>query len=328
MCNEETICERLLTAAGHQGPFKLTPIVGGRNNKVSRVQRGEQSFLLKSFFHSADDPRDRYGAETRFYEFVDRNQIAQTPKLAATSRNDKAILIEFIEGSRVRSEDIGSAEFRAAFDFAIALNSNVSGVSRLSAASEACFSLSAYCDLLDNRITRLANLASDTAALKFIHQELVPKWSATREQLCSADTGNADFDLLNSERVVSPSDFGFHNCIRQHDGSLIFYDFEYAGLDDPAKLICDFFCQVDVPVPATFLDEALDEFGRHLDRREALEIRVRTLMPIIQLKWCCILLNEFLDTDAARRTFAGSSANAAAREYQLTKARDALRQVN
>ena len=153
---------------------------------------------------------------------------------------------------------------------------------------------------LDNRITRLANLTSDTAALKFIHQELVPKWSATREQLCTADTENADFDFLNSERVVSPSDFGFHNCIRQHDGSLIFYDFEYAGLDDPAKLICDFFCQVDVPVPATFLDEALDEFGRHLDRREALKIRVRMLMPIIQLKWCCILLNEFLDIRTRR----------------------------
>ena len=98
------------------------------------------------------------GAETRFYEFVDRNQIVQTPKLAATSHNDKAILMEFIEGSRVRPEDIGPNEFRAAFDFAMALNSNVSGVSRLSAASEACFSLSAYCDLLDNRITRLANL--------------------------------------------------------------------------------------------------------------------------------------------------------------------------
>ena len=98
MRNEEAICERLLAAAGHQGPFKLTPIVGGRNNRVSRVQRGENSFLLKSFFHSADDPRDRYGAETRFYDFVDRNQIAQTPKLAATSHNDKAILMEFIEG--------------------------------------------------------------------------------------------------------------------------------------------------------------------------------------------------------------------------------------
>ena len=85
----------------------------------------------------------------------------------------------------------------------MALNSNVSGVSELSVASEACFSLSAYCELLDNRITRLANPTSDTAALKFIHQELVPKWSATREQLYTADTENADFDFLNSERRIS-----------------------------------------------------------------------------------------------------------------------------
>ena len=43
---------------------------------------------------------------------------------------------------------------------------------------------------------------------------------------------------------MSPSDFGFHNVIKKDD-FLYFIDFEYAGLDDPVKLICDFYCQPD-----------------------------------------------------------------------------------
>src|SRR5208282_1028404 len=41
-------------------------------------------------------------------------------------------------------------------------------------------------------------------------------------------------------RTLSPSDFGFHNARRRADRSLIFYDFEYFGWDDPVKPVCDF----------------------------------------------------------------------------------------
>ena len=43
---------------------------------------------------------------------------------------------------------------------------------------------------------------------------------------------------------MSPSDFGFHNVIKKKK-KLFFFDFEYAGMDDPVKLISDFICQPD-----------------------------------------------------------------------------------
>ena len=55
--------------------------------------------------------------------------------------------------------------------------------------------------------------------------------------------------LGEADRVVSPSDFGFHNALRTEDGRLAFLDFEYAGWDDPAKLVCDFELQPAVPAP-------------------------------------------------------------------------------
>ena len=44
--------------------------------------------------------------------------------------------------------------------------------------------------------------------------------------------------------MIISSDFGFHNVINKNN-KLFFIDFEYAGLDDPIKLICDFYCQPD-----------------------------------------------------------------------------------
>ena len=40
-------------------------------------------------------------------------------------------------------------------------------------------------------------------------------------------------------RVLSPSDFGFHNALRRPDGTIVFVDFEYFGWDDPAKMMAD-----------------------------------------------------------------------------------------
>ena len=63
-----------------------------------------------------------------------------------------------------------------------------------------------------------------------------------------------DRPLDPADRCVSPSDFGFHNALREPSGRLRFIDFEYAGWDDPAKLVCDFFCQPAVPAPAGAFD--------------------------------------------------------------------------
>ena len=64
--------------------------------------------------------------------------------------------------------------------------------------------------------------------------------------------------LSPDDCCLSPSDFGFHNALVDDDGQVTFLDFEYAGRDDPAKLVSDFFCQPEIPVPldyhATFID--------------------------------------------------------------------------
>src|SRR5439155_21002106 len=67
--------------------------------------------------------------------------------------------------------------------------------------------------------------------------ERVIPWSEARLQ-----SGGMSFEkeIAADQRTLSPSDFGFHNALRQADGRIIFLDFEYFGWDDPAKMIADF----------------------------------------------------------------------------------------
>jgi hypothetical protein len=120
--------------------------------------------------------------------------------------------------------------------------------------------------------------------------------------------------------VLSPSDFGFHNALRGEDGRLAFLDFEYAGWDDPAKLVCDFFFQMAVPAPRQCFDEFARGVAALVPDVAGTLARVELLRPLFGLKWCCIVLNHFSRIDLARRAFAVSDAPSG-KAGQLEKAR-------
>jgi hypothetical protein len=144
------------------------------------------------------------------------------------------------------------------------------------------------------------------------------------------DTGlDLNEELSMEERRVSPSDFGFHNAMVRENGSLCFVDFEYAGWDDPAKTVADFFCQPRVPVALAHVETMIEAcLGASRDSRRARK-RFELLFPLYRVKWCCIMLGEMLPVSARRRRF---SMNAMDREARLTtqleKARATLQKLS
>jgi len=105
---------------------------------------------------------------------------------------------------------------------------------------------------------------------------------ATQEQIVA---GSCDDALDASTRCVSPSDFGFHNALRTPSG-VKFLDFEFAGWDDPTKLVADFYLQPRVPVRPRkeILSDAMPSSTK------GLAARYSVLFPILELKWRCIIL--------------------------------------
>ena len=136
-----------------------------------------------------------------------------------------------------------------------------------------------------------------------------------------------DIEIPRGDRCLSPSDFGFHNALLAGDGRLRFIDFEYAGWDDPAKMVCDFFWQPGIPVPLHFFDLVVQRVAQFFSDA-ALPARIGLLLPVYQVKWCCILLNDFLPLGRRRRSFAGgTAAQQEQRARQLQKARQALQNL-
>ena len=307
-----------------------TPLTGGGNNRVYRVREAGRNAVLKHYFLQAADLRDRFGAERSFYNYLWSRGIRRTPEPLAWDGERRLGLLGFVDGRKLRAGEVDRAAVKQALDFILELNQpgESAAAEVLPPASEACFSGAAHLERIDHRVARLELMEGGTAldreALEFVRGRLQPAWKEARARLCQ-DYGDLERPLPPRESILSPSDFGFHNALLAPDGRLRFIDFEYAGRDDPAKLICDFFCQPQTPVPldfwAFFVGGLLD--GLKLDG--GLARRARRLLPAFQIKWCCIMLNEFGPADQARRDFAQGTASAGKRKAaQLQKARHAL----
>ena len=70
-------------------------------------------------------------------------------------------------------------------------------------------------------------------------------------------------------------------------------DFEYAGIDDLAKLTTDFMLAPSVPITADQSYVFREYLMRHADLDYNFSKRVDILYPIAQVKWICIILSYF-----------------------------------
>ena len=219
-------------------------------------------------------------------------------------------------------------------DFFCELNrhKNSAAAQELAPGSEACFTLNQHLACVERRIASLdaidASIGDNFRAVGFVRDGVTPAWRQVKSEFkTEANRQGLPLDQLlpDGDRCLSPSDFGFHNAILAEDGRLRFIDFEYSGWDDPAKMVCDFFCQPAVPVPTDCFEAFSQRVTTGLSDAEHHARRVELLLPVYRIKWCCIMLNEFLPVGRERRSFARNALNEdQRRETQLQKARDVL----
>jgi hypothetical protein len=322
---------RLAVRSGLGPVRELAPLVGGANNRAYRVECQRGAAFLKAYFRSPADPRDRLGAEFAFARFAFTAGIRALPRPLACDAVARLGLFEFMEGERPTQAT--DALVTQAAEFVNFLNEERwrPAAATLPLASEACFSIEEHLGVVGGRANRLGDIEPgsdiDREAMRFVRRILLPVWEAVRNE-ARVHTRTAGISLSRPldarSRWVSPSDFGFHNALVGIDGRAIFLDFEYAGWDDPAKLICDFFSQPAVPVPERCFDSFARTVAASSHDPAAVLARVQLLMPIYRLKWVCIRLNEFLADGGSRRRFSAGEDWEARKARQLAQARTAL----
>lgn len=329
--------EKLLAQVGQTGSFDLTAVTGGGNNRVYRIDGAFGSFALKQYFRHPADPRDRLHAEYSFLRYAWTCGVRCIPEPFAVDRETGLGLYQWLDGRKATLADVDDRAIERAIALVRQLNrpGTISQAKELPIASEACFSVAQHVRCVDRRLDNLQSIEplSDwhCEARRWVSEDVFAAWRQLRNsayQQFQTEGIELDWEIPQENRCVSPSDFGFHNAMIDPAGTLLFIDFEYAGWDDPAKFVCDFFCQVAVPVSVRYFERFMESILTSSPDAERETTRIRLLLPIYRMKWCCILLNEFLPAGSARRTFAGGEADLERRyRLQLEKARQLLQAI-
>ncbi len=306
---------------------------GGGNNRLFRVRVADgRSFALKEYPKRAGDTRDRLAAEFGALEFLHRCGIANVPHAIAADRERDFALYEWIEGEPVLQPSERDIDAAVAFVASLHANRGAAGAADLPMASESCLSAAEIVAQVGRRHERLKKVAElEPRLAQFLADEFGPTARAAEawSRQGYENLGLAfDIPIGVDRRSLSPSDFGFHNTIRRTDGRLIFVDFEYFGWDDPAKLVADFLLHPGMRLSsrlyARFRTGALGIFGE----KGAFADRLALVYPLYGLRWCMILLNEFLPERWEARQRAGAHTNReAATAGQLEKARQRISTV-
>jgi len=323
----ESCAAALCGAAGRPRPVRIEALGGGRNNQVYRLESADgAAAVMKLYFRHDEDARDRLGHEWSFACHAWHRGVRALAEPLAMDRALHAALFAELPGRACGQTDVTASSVAQAAAFLRAINADHDAVAALPIASEACFSLAEHIATVERRLARLAAMKKEGALHRMVRDfvlcDLLPGWHAVQRALQgrAAEQGMEWHARLSEGAIIlSPSDFGFHNALIDDD-RIAFVDFEYAGCDDPAKLIGDFFNQVACPVSMHHLPVMLDAAAPRAEEAA----RARLLLPLYAVKWTAILLNDFLPTGAARRRFAMSGEEGERLAEQLAAARAKL----
>ncbi len=303
----------------------------GRNSRIYRVRSGGECFALKHYPPRHQDSRDRLKTEHEALAFMERNGIAVVPRPLASDAERGYTLLSWIEGDAVDGAD--ESDIDAAADFLASLHQlgRLAQAQQQPPGAEACLSGVEIGAQLGRRMARLSSFAEADPALAHLLDQTADYLFKTVMPAVVADYQSLELSfarpLPTRSRSLCPSDFGFHNALRGAAG-LTFIDFEYFGWDDPVKLTCDFLLhpgmRLPKPLKQRFVTAALQIYGTD----PTFDPRLRLLYPLFAIRWCLILLNEFLPERWAYRVHAGGGQDwQKAKERQLRLASDLLDSV-
>lgn len=282
-------------------PTSITPLSGGANNRVYRLEFQERDPLIqKHYFTHPGDTRPRLQAEYAFLSYAWEEGLRQIPKpLAADEANGEALYTS-VPGSA--PQKVTEAMVDQALSFFLSLNQGKKRAKHLPLASEHCLTIQDYLSTVEKKLSLFQTLPPKSPFYPelstFLQKKLLPRWKKVQKELALDPTET----IPPEDLCLTPSDFGFHNALIDQE-TVYFLDFEYAGWDDPTKTACDFFCQPKCPVPIHLFEKVTTTIASTTQNPPFHLKRMKAMLPVCQIKWCCIVLNVFQKIGSERRRF-------------------------
>ena len=308
-----------IEAAGRLSGERVVDLVAvslGRNSLIAKVStQSGKVYALKRHRRDEGDPRDRIGSETAALTFLHERGIACAPTVVA--RDAEWLLMDWIEAGPVAPA--GNNDIDQAIDLvdALAKSARHPSARGLPLASEACFSGNSVLEQIEARHARLSALPDEPDLARFLQDFSRASIIMVTEARLTLPFAA---EIAQDERTLSPSDFGFHNALRRPDGGLVFIDFEYFGWDDPVKLTADFLLHPGMALAAPLKHRFAAGMAQIFQENRQFLNRFQYLLPLYGLRWCMILLNEFIPGKEAAWSGASAEARQRRKTEQLNKA--------
>ena len=268
----------------------FTRLTGGANNQLWHAHpKNSPSFVIKNY---GSDGGDRLRREWRYLSLLGEHKVPNLPRPLHYDPIQKLAAYSFMDGKKLSSEDVNFNHIMKAAQHISAISDIPIGTIDLAKGS--------YDDAIGHikeitdRISHLEQALQFYLHLDRLHnlvmKKLKPLWQSRYDLVMKSD-----LNLLFSDvkLYLSPSDFGFHNILAT-ENTLNFIDFEYAGADDLAKLAADFSLVPQTPIPDDYAASFISQLAHTISLDAYFEQRVAFLRFIGQIKWVCIILNEFL----------------------------------
>ena len=265
------------------------------NNLVAKVSFGGKYYAVKSYkLPHKNDIRNRYQAEVNFLDYCSKfTDATNIPVLEAKYDDISCSILSWIDGVKIKKFEISNIIEIA--EFIEQINENSSHIKRFNLGNA-----SEYCELSttvsENTLNEIKRLMSYTSESKVI--ELMDKLQnkAQTEYNKLSDLKDKSW-WKEKEFIVSPSDIGIQNCLSSSN-NLVFIDFEYAGLDDMAKLINDLVHQPNHEFNEIEENIIINEIQKRNICSDSWKQRYDDLREIIKIRWEIIKIKKAIKNQA------------------------------
>ncbi|EMM85283.1 phosphotransferase enzyme family protein [Leptospira santarosai str. 2000027870] len=280
---------------------------GQGNSRIAYLETLDSTkFALK--LYPSDSEHNRLNSEFFGFKLLQENFIRNVPEPIDYNERLNCGIYSWIEGEKILSSSKMGLDAMLNMMKSLSLITKSELPYKISRASASCFSGLDIENQIQRRLKSLYSATESHENLKsFLEMDLIPFKDFLINWVKKKWGGEESYNSPISKEflILSPSDFGFHNMLKNKNGEFIFLDFEYFGWDDPVKLI------VDVSFhPAMNLQEDERTYwrkGMFSIFGDSLEKKYEVTWAMYSLCWCLILLNEFRTDMWIRRVSANSS---------------------
>ena len=284
----------------NQAPKIVKEISKGGNSNTFYIEGNNQKKLIKLYNNELG--RNRQLREKLAYDFLKKNKINEVPKLLNCNEQDGYSIFKWIEGEEIKRNNINKDYIKQAAMFIIKLSSLSKNkkFNHIPNASAACFDINQIKSQISERIVSFKTQRKKNKKLdSFFKKKFIPvKNKIFRKVINKSLKFQNDQNFYTYKRILSPSDFGFHNSMIVKK-RLIFFDFEYFGWDDPVKLISDFYFHPGSNLSRSQKDLWLQLMINHFG--EIIKKRLFLFMPLYGILWSLIMLNIFKNYEISNK---------------------------